>query len=256
MKKLFSIVFFIMIFTFSGKAQQLYFAQSFTTDGKAINARNSWVIPRKGKSIFILFDSEGYHLTSKMLYLYIDKLVAGKYQPWDSKSVMIENNRSWFVYREKFKEAGNYSVYVTDKSNKELARGNLTIKIKSSPFKLDTRQSTPYYNKVKLTFSEWIISGMPFRPLKFKQLSRPPDSVCVYIKHPDSLNTNMLYVDIFKQNGVTNNWEQIDSKKYAILPSWDYAFFKIKFTEEGYYKISIYNEKREFIKSGYLKVVE
>ncbi len=257
MKKLKFAIFLLTVFlSFSVKAQEIYFAQSFTTDGKAINARNNWLIPSKGKSIFILFDAKDNPPKSKMLYLYIDKKQGDKYEAWDSKSVMMPDYRNWFVYRQKFKEPGEYQIYVTDKSNRELARGKLTIRVKAAPFKPETQKSAPYYKRVKLTFSEWVISGMPFRPLKIKQLSRPPDSVCVYIKHPDSLNTNKIYADIYKQNPYTKDWEQIDEKEYAILPSWDYAFFKLKFKDEGYYKISIYDEKREFIKSGFLKVVE
>ncbi len=257
MKKLTLFIFTLIIFnSLSINAQEIYFAQSFTTDGKAINARSNWIIPAKGKSIFILFDAREHPPMSKMLYLYIDKKKGDKYEAWDSKSVMMPDYRNWFVYREKFKEPGEYQIYVTDKHNTELARGKLTIRVKASPFKLETQQSAPYYKRVKLTFSEWVISGMPFRPLKIKQLSRPPDSICVYIKHPDSLNTNRLYVDIFKQNSYNKDWEQIDEKEFAILPSWDYAFFKVKFNDEGYYKISIYDEKREFIKSGFLKVVQ
>ncbi len=257
MKKLGLILFFLLIsLSDFVNAQELYFAQSFTTDGKAINAKDNWVIPHKGKSIFILFNAQDYLPKSKMLYLYIDKKRGNKFEAWDSKSIIIPDYRNWVVYRQKFKEPGVYEIYITDKSNHELVRRKLTIRVKESPFLLETQESAPYYKRVKITFSEWVISGMPFRPIKIKQLSRPPDSVCVYIKHPDSLNTNKLYVDIFKQNDFSRNWEAIDSKEYAILPSWDYAFFKYKFKEEGYYKFSIYDEKREFIKSGFIKVVQ
>ncbi len=237
-------------------AQDLFFAQSYTTDGRAINAKNNWLIPAKGKSIFILFNADDLDLRGKNVFLYIDKVSGNSSKPFDTVPIKISYEKNWFVYREKFKEAGKYKIYVLDKNDNKLASGILTIRVKAPKIKDVVKQSSPYYKNVRMTFSEWVIGGIPFRELKIKYLSRKPDSVCVYLKHPDSLNTTKLYVEFYKQNQFNNNWELIDTKEYAILPMWDYVFFKYFFSEPGLYKVEVYDEKHEFIKSAYLRVKE
>ncbi len=237
-------------------AQELYFAQSYTTSGTAINAKHSWLIPATGKSIFILFNADGVKIKNNEVYLYIDKLVGNKYIPKNTVTIRFSDGKNWFVHREKFTEAGKYKVYVIDKENRTLASDILIIKVKA-PKLIDVKKaSAPYYRNVRMTFSEWVIGGKPFHELTVKYLSRKPDSVCVYLKHPDSLNTSRIYAKFYKQNPLTKSWELFDEKEYAILPMWDYIFFKYFFGEPGIYKVEVYDEKKEFIKSAYLKVKE
>lgn len=256
-KRVFFIAVFALLFVSNAVfAQELYFAQSYTTSGKAINAKHNWLIPATGKSIFILFNADGIKVRDNEVYLYIDKLSGNKYEPYNSFLIKFSEGKNWFVHREKFTEAGKYKVFIVDKDNRELASDYLTIKVKA-PKLIDTKKaSAPYYKNVRMVFSEWVIGGKPFRELKVKYLSRKPDSVCVYLKHPDSLNTSVIYADFYKQNPLTKNWELFDTKEYAILPMWDYIFFKYFFDKPGIYKVEVYDEKREFIKSAYLKVEE
>ncbi len=255
-KFVFAVVLIIAAFNSVGFAQSIYFAQSYTTSGKAINAKNSWVIPATGKSIFILFNAEDAKIKGDMVYLYIDKFDGRKYKPYNTLSAVISPEKRWFVHREKFTEAGKYKIYVTDARNRVLASGVLRIKVKAPKFIDTQKQSAPYYKRVRMTFSEWVIGGKPFHEMKVKHLSKKPDSVCVYLKHPDSLNTPIIYADFYKYNDWANRWELIDSKEYAILPMWDYIFFKYYFPEKGLYKVEVFDEKRQFIKSAYLKVEE
>ncbi len=256
LKNLKRVLFAIFVFAQITTAQTLYFAQSYTTNGKAINAKHTWLIPATGKSIFILFNAEDVQIKGDEVYLYIDKLSGNAYKPYNTLTIKLSPEKRWFVHREKFKEAGKYKVYVIDKSNRKLAEDFLTIKVKAPKFTDVKKKSADYYKNVRMVFSEWVIGGKPFRELSTKYLSRKPDSVCVYLKHPDSLNTSIIYADFYKRNDLTKRWELFDSKEYAILPMWDYIFFKYFFQEPGLYKVEVFDEKREFIKSAYLKVEE
>ncbi len=248
-------VLFAFLFAVSKtNAQELYFAQSYTTSGTAINAKHSWLIPSSGKSIFILFKAGDVKIPDNSLYLYIDKLSGKEYKPYNTLSFKLSEGKNWFVHREKFTEAGKYKIYVQDKLGRELASDILIIKVKAPKLAESKKSGDPYYENVRMTFSEWVVGGKPFRELTVKYLSRKPDSVCVYLKHPDSLNTTRIYADFYKQNPLTKSWELFDSKEYAILPMWDYVFFKYYFGEPGIYKVEIFDEKRKFIKSAYLKV--
>lgn len=244
--------------TASLSAQQIFFCNSHTETGEPVDARNVWSIKPWGSLIYILFDNEGKTFDSKLNYMFVDRYIDGEYRPWDSKAINVKDDATWFAYNYKFTEPGKYRVYVINQNKKELASETVTIQIESDY--LNNRQGTTslYYDETRIKFCERVIAGKPINTFNKVSLSKlDTNTVSVYIDTRSSIQTSVIVVDVWEKPPRSVEYDKfVESKKYALTPSWDYVFFRYKFSKPGYYKFNIYNENEVLITAGYLEVLE
>ncbi len=238
-------------------AQSLYFCKSHTEDGDPIDAKNVWGIKPWGSLIYILFDNEGEEIETSLNYMFVDRYMDNSFKPYDSKAVNVEKGATWFAYNYKFKEPGRYRVYFINQNKEELVSETVTIQIESDYIN-NQRQGTTslYYDGIRVKFCERVIAGKIINEFRRTSVQKY-DSVAVYIGHTQPLETSMLMVDVWEKPAGSIDYDKfIESKKYQMNPSWEYAFFYYKFTEPGNYKFNIYNDKEILISAGYIRIIE
>lgn len=239
----------------SVQAQQLYFCNSHTETGVPIDARNVWSIKPWGSLIYILVDNEGKKFDTQLNYLFLDRYMDGDYKPFDSKAINLKDDVSWFAYNYKFTEPGKYRVYLVNQNKEELVSSTVTIQVESDYLNNRQGSTTLYYDGTKIKFCERVIAGQAINTFKTMSINKMDSMVTVFIDHKASIETSTFVVDIWEKPSRSFEYDKfIESKKYALNPSWDYAFFKYKLEKPGFYKFNIYNAKEVLITSGYLEV--
>jgi hypothetical protein len=241
----------------STHAQQVYFCNSHTETGEPVDARNVWSIKPWGSLIYILFDNEGEAYETQLNYMFLDRYVDGDYKPFDSKAINIKEDATWFAYNYKFKEPGKYRVYLVNQNKKEVMSGSVTIQIESDYINNRQGANSLYYDGTKIKFCERVIAGQPINTFRKMSIAASDSMVTVFIDHQSAIQTSTMVVDIWEKPARSVEYDKfVESKKYALNPSWDYAFFKYKFDRPGYYKMNIYNTNEVLITTGYLHVVD
>jgi len=254
MKKVHLVLFALLISTISSYGQSIYVAESITEDGEAIGAKNMWQIDPWGKSLYVIFDNEE-QIKDNILYLFIDKLIDGSFQPFDSKVINIEQPTSRINYDFKFTDTGKFKVYVVNEGQETLSSLQLILKPKTATSS-NASNSDNYYDQISLIFCEKIlIGGTPLGIIKSGSLSRHSGTIYMKLRQYSPLNSETVQVDLWRIGNNSYDYDQyIESKKYKIDPTWYDTFLKYKFTKPGKYKIVIYNDSDAIIKTGYITI--
>lgn len=257
MKKVFPIILFAILFVPHIYAQQVYFCKTHTTDGKPIDAQIEWTIKPWGETIEILFDNEGNPINGTYAYLFVDREIDGKYEPFDSKAIKLDYGATWVSYAFKFVELGRYKAYFINSNQDTLGSERLTLKLEESFGSTSKKLNNLYYDRIRLRFCERVIAGRVINEKSFISMSKDGGRVQVYLVSRTPLNTDRLLVDIWKQKENSFEYEQyIESKKFKMDPAWSDVFFRYRFKSPGYYKIAIYNSDEVLIKSGFITVTQ
>ena len=239
------------------QAQQVYFCNSHTEKGDPIDARNVWSIKPWGSLVYVLVDNEDKPFETQLNYLFLDRLIDGEYRPFDSKAVNVKDDATWFAYNYKFTEPGKYRVYVVDQNKEEIGSSTVTIQVESDYLQNRQSKNSLYYDGTKIKFCERVIAGKPINTFRKMSLSKLDGTVHVFIDTKSSIQSSVFVVDIWEKPTRSVEYDKfIESKKYALTPSWEYVFFKYTFNKPGHYKFNIYNENEVLITAGYLEVVE
>ncbi len=236
-------------------AQELYFARSHSEDGKPIEANGFWKIKPWGTTIEILFNNGGKLINDDLLYIFIDKKSDGTYQPFDSKAITLENQRSWFFHPYKFVEEGEYEISVVTSKNEKLVSGKLSLKMEDT-HSLSGVRSNMYYTYAKIVFCEYIISNKAYGEKEDVSLSKDNGEITVQLTLDRKLDTEIIIVDIWKKGIRSFEYDQhVETKRYKVDPEWPDTYFKYKFIQPGDFKISISNANDILIKERNIKVL-
>lgn len=248
------LVILFLIFSFTVKAQDIYFCQSHTESGDPIGAANTWSIKQDGGYIYILLKADKT-LEDEMYYLFIDKKVDNENEPFDSKVIRHNADADFLAYNYIFKEAGVFEVYFMDSEQNVIARGNVTIQINKQE-QINRRDfSGLYYDNSRIVACERVIGEKPLNIKYITSLKVNRGLMYIYIENDKPLDSKKILVDVWKKKNSEYEYDEwVASKKYKTEPTWKYTFFKYQFLEAGEYKISIYNDKQVFIGSTYIKV--
>lgn len=254
MKKYYLVLFVILISAAAGFGQSIYVAESVTENGEAIGAKNVWDIDPWGRSLYIVYDNGG-QINDDILYLFIDKFIDGKFQPFDSKVIEVKKPVSRIKYDYKFKDTGKFKVYIVNEKEETLSSLLLTLRTKTGESN-KAEKSDNYYDGISMIFCEKVlVGGTPLGIVRSVSLSRNSGSVYIKISHYAPLNTNTILVDVWRKGNNSYDYDEyVESKKYKVDPTWRDTFFKYKFYKQGRYKIIIYNEYDAIIKTGYITV--
>jgi hypothetical protein len=221
-------------------AQELFVCESYTEDGTPVGPLNSLEIKPYGTAIYVLLNNEKA-IQDPILYLFIDKLVGGKFTPFESKTLSVKKTDTWAVTSFEFKDPGIYELYFLNSSQSRLATGKLEVY-----FAQDDR---------KFTFCELVINGKPKNPFTSLSLSRSEGQAFIYLNNQVPFGIEKIKVQVWKRSNKNSNYEElVDSKKFKILPEWSDTFFKYNFVNIGEYKIDIFDINDNFISSNIITV--
>ncbi len=230
-------------------AQQVHFCKSVTASGKPVEQKVNWEI-KSSSAVFILLDNT-QPFKSSMIYLFIDRMMGGNYEAYDSKAVSTDKEKNWISYSYNFTESGNYSVYFINNSGERIASNKLTVKITERPPVEKTVKEPDIQNVVfntDILFCEKVASNKPVN-IKESVSLRAGGNIIVFIKSDETFNTGTLVVHIYKKKGSLSE-DLIQTKKFKTQASWRNMFFRYKFDSPGEYKFSVYDEFENIIKSA------
>lgn len=254
MKKVYLVLFVMLISTNCNFGQSIYVSESVTENNEPIGAKNMWDIDPWGKSLFVVYDNEE-QIKDNILYLFIDKLIDGNFKPFDSKVINIEQSTPRISYDFKFTETGKFKVYVVNEAQETLSSLQLILRAKTSVSSKNSK-SDNYYDGISLIFCEKIlVGGTPLGIIKSGSLSKHSGVIYIKLKQYSPLKTETIQIDLWKIGNNSYDYDKyIESKKYKIDPTWYDTFFKYKFTKSGKYKIVIYNDADAIIKTAYITI--
>ncbi len=235
-------------------AQELYVCESYTEDGTPVGPLNSLEIKPYGTAIYVLLKNEKA-IKDPVLYLFVDKLVEGKFTPFESKTLSVKKTDTWTVTSFEFKESGIYELYFLNSSHSRLVTGKLEVYYAHDDRKQIIFPSQNVIGGVQFIFCELVINGKPKNPFTSLSLSRSGGQTFIYLNNHVPFGLEKIKVQVWKRsNQDSNNEELIDSKKYKILPEWNDTFFKYNFINIGEYKIDIFDKNDNFISSNIIAV--
>jgi hypothetical protein len=186
-----------------------------------------------------------------MVYLFIDRMMAGNYEAYDSKAISTDNNKNWISYSYNFTESGNYSVYFINNSGERLANNKLIVKTTTKPpVEKTTKEllANAVIFNTEVLFCEKVVSNKPLN-IKESISMKNGGSIVVFIKSDETFKTSLLVVHIYKKKGNLAE-DLIQTKKFKAQASWQNMFFKYKFESPGEYKFAVYDEFENVIKTA------
>ncbi len=251
--KLLTIILFIAVST--SFSQSLYFCTGHTEDGLPLNTTKHLKIKPSGKYLYILFNNDGKKINNSLMYLFIDKLMDGSFEPFDSKVIRITEDKTWLAYNYKFTEPGTYLIYFLNHEQKKIVSDTLQVELEESTHPNRSNVTSSYYYNCEFVFCEIVLGGNPIRITNKAYLKKNNGLIYVYLNNGAPLKTSVLIVDIWKKEKHAFDYDKfVETKYYRIDPEWPDAYFKYYFKEPGEYKFSIYNDNEVLIRTNYIQV--
>lgn len=237
-------------------AQELYVCESYTENGTPVGPLNKLDIKPYGTAVYILLDNNK-EFKDTFLYLFIDKLIDGKFTPFDSKTLNVKKDAKWAVTSFEFKEEGNYELYFLNSSQNRLATNKIEVHF-SEEFKDHIISPSSYsFENDNFTFCELVINGKPINPFNKLSLTHSAGQAYIYINNHVPLGVERIIVNVWKRSKTDKNYEElVDTKKYKILPEWNDTFFKYIFSSIGDFKIDVFDPNENLISSNILTVTK
>lgn len=171
----------LLLFCYSVNAQQLYVCKTHTNDGKPIQAQIDWTIKPWGEDLEILLDNEGEYINGNHIYLFIDREVDGKFEPFDSKAIKLESEKTWTVFEYKFIELGRYKTYYINTDQDTLASEIININLENDFTSQAKKLNDLYYDRLKIIFCERVIDGRVINKKRYISMSKDKGKTHVYI---------------------------------------------------------------------------
>lgn len=246
---------FLILFSNALIAQELYVCESYTEDGTPVGPLNSLEIKPYGTAIYVLLNNEKA-IENPILYLFIDKLIGGKFTPFESKTLSVKKTDTWAVTSFEFKDPGIYELYFLTSSQSRLATGKLEVYFTQDNIKQVFPPSQSTIGKVQFIFCELVINGKPKNPFTSLSLSSSEGQSFIYLNNQVPFGIEIIKVQVWRRSNTNNNYEElVDSKKFKILPEWSDTFFKYNFINVGNYKIDIFDNNDNFIASNIITII-
>jgi hypothetical protein len=116
-----------LLFTIPGFSQSLTFCDKVDGTGKAVNANSAFTIAKNGGPVTLLFTlPAGSRVATVNFDLY--KIDNGKEVFQSTMKQPVNAAQGWVSKQITLYNEGKYRVYVFDDQDKQLAKGELTIK--------------------------------------------------------------------------------------------------------------------------------
>lgn len=250
MKNIYKFILILLLFaTNIIISQNVYVCEKYTENGIPLNTVNKMEIKSYGKSANILIDNKN-SFNSNILYLFIDKLVDGKYIPFDSKIWKIDKNQTWAAREYVFIEAGNYEIYFLNSNEKKLASVKLEV-----ISEIESIMSKDLGNS-QFVLCEMIVNDRPMNPISQLSLSNQGNDIYAFINNYSAFNSDRILVKTIRRSENSDEYKElISTKKFKVTPRWSITFFKLSFSEPGDYKIDVYEKDNKLIVSKIFTVI-
>jgi len=239
-------------------AQSIVLCESYDTNGNATGIYNTWDINADGGYVYIVYKQPNT-FTPGTWYLYMDYdwNKTGVLTAYETISLDPERGKNWLVYDYKFKDVGKYRAYIM-KDGVEQASVNFEIQYADGVTPASTTTSstidTYYYEDSFVEFCSSVDSnGRSVNPVTSYTLPSGGIVETVVLLDNDfkEFKTTKIWVDIYKDNAE----EPYDTFSVDVQESWDYCWFKVKFTAPGTYYVDLYTADDIFINTGTITVV-
>lgn len=251
-KKAFLFIYLVTA-SFSG-AQELYFCESYTDNGEPIGHDFNWEINPWGTYIYILFKAPKI-IEDPVLYLFIDKEEEGRYEPFDSKAIPVEQPVKWIAYNYKFSQPGRYEIYFMNSEQKMIKKGVVKLTYKSESNEDRQPVTSKYYDKCEMIFCERVIAEKPLNNKISSSLRDNGGLIYVFLRMDKPLNTSFIKAEIWKKGGNAFEYDEfIAEKKFKTETNWTYSYFKYTFSDPGEYKIIVLNDTNVEMKTNFFTV--
>lgn len=127
MKNLINLILFLIPFTVTVSAQQLFFCEGVTSDGYPRNSSDVFTIPRDGGYLYMLVKLR-YEIECDEVTYFIYKVDSYGNKSYDNSFYLdVNRNWNWFWKQVTFYKPGLYEVEVYDCYDYKIASGRLRI---------------------------------------------------------------------------------------------------------------------------------
>jgi len=250
------IILLLLLFSTFNFAQELYFCESYSEDGSPIGPINKLEIKPYGTAVYVLLESEN-EIHDPTLYMFMDKLINGKFTPYDSKTITIEGKKKWAVTSFEFNEPGIYEAYFLNSSQSRLATGKIEVNYSEEYSKNNYTKTIQSFGNSNMVFCELVINGKPVNRLNTLSIAQTDGQVFIYLNNHVPFGVDKIKLQVWKRSETDSNYEELfDSKKYRVLPEWTDTFFRYIFNSTGEFKFDIFDINDEFISSNIITVTK
>lgn len=254
-----AIVMFVM-FTISAFAQKKIEAcESYDEKtGETSGVFSSWDASAKTPYVYYVFYNDGKKITED-IFLYVDKYneKTREYDIFDTRDMVISDNKKWAMFDYDFTEGGKYKLAAANANGEILASVVNTInwsgeKADKKSDDSDDEVDTYYYENSEVLFCTGVSeNGEPEGESDEFTMSRGASSIEVttYVSNDKPFKTSKFYVDIYDSDE-----ELVDTYEYTVEEDWDWAKFPITLKKRGEYNIDVYNADDIFVNSASLTI--
>lgn len=223
-----------------GFAQQIFFCQDHTLEGKPIGIADTFNLAESGEAVEMVFQN-GKPFFSPKLYFFIDRWEGSRFEEYDTKTAMTEHGSTWAALQYRFLRSGAYRVMVLNADKQELCRKQVMVSINED-------QGTPeYYNGVQAMICTAAPNGKPLDTLDVYRLRTGQTGLLtVLLRHVQPLGSSRLVVDVWVGAG-DGAGVYVETIELETSPEWMHTQFKYEFDSYGVYSFRIYNEQEVFI---------
>jgi len=236
-------------------SQKVIFSNGVTNDGAPLGKVKSLEIDPSGNYVYVVLSNDDRPINSDLLYLFVDKFMGTRFEPFDSKVIKIEKSKTWASFNYRFHEPGDYKVYFLTAEQKKLAEGTFKVKLKEQFAQERKAVTSSYYDFCQFVFCEIVLGGKPVRIKSRAYVNKNKGLMYAYINNGAPFNTSAMMVDIWKRGENSFDYDTfVETKKFKIEPDWNDTFFRYQFKYPGDYKFTIYNENEVIMCKNYITV--
>lgn len=228
-------------------AQDITFCLDHTENGLPLGSGKQFELERFGQNIEILFRSPNPIRTEK-LYFFIDYQRDGQFAEFDTKTSVVDHNKSWLLISYRFQQTGRYRVLVMDAEKKEICRAEVEVIVK------EEENSPEYFEGARLIFCKTASKGMPDSAMKAVSIAPgTTKTLAVLLRHIRPFKTHHIFVDVWVGSG-KGAGTYVETMEFTLDPNWTYSQFPYEFSGAGIFTFRVYNEDEIWITTSVLEV--
>ncbi len=236
------------------KNSKVSFHNTISSDGILGETYSSFTILNDGLDfVYVQVSNYGEPLNTDGFIVDAYKKSGDTYTFVETKNFDIQSDKSASYFKYFPPSTGDYRLSVYTKNSAFINDGYVTFDLKNSSGEPKTGTGSYAKSKIKFTNDEANVLKPEFY---YKEFSIGNDGGYVYVvvdNYPEKLNTSEIIVDVWKKKeGKYDSF--VETKRFTVTSTLDYTYFKYTFSEDGDYKIMVYNKDQSLINSGFVTI--
>jgi hypothetical protein len=249
--------FFLVILTVSSlQAQKIYFCLNYTESGEPLRVSNSWSIGSDSGYLMVLYQQPD-EIQKSEIFIAVSEERNGSFAELSRYHIVPDPAKNWVAGHIRFAKGGDYKVSVL-KYDSVMASEYLTIHTKKTKAKAGekfTSHQWSYYAGTSVIACTGFDDGVIQNVSATFDITNDTSQVMFIIQSDQKLDYEKLNIDIYKRNAPCYDYlEFVESKR--ITPEYEKssAYFTLKFSTNGEYKVCIYDIDMIRINTGYVTI--